>query len=96
MWRSMGWTKKVRSVLDTLTLKTAGPDEMNQKTPKFSDWIPNVPYLEVVECYSGIEIYRGDGKFWVQGEAVSSLIKARKLAQAISNHTEWLKAEIQS
>ena len=32
----------------------------------------------------------------VEGEAVSSLIKARKLAKAISNHTKWLKAEMQS
>ena len=96
MRRSMRWTERVRSVFNTLTLKKAGPDEMEQKTPKFSDWIPNVPYLEVVECYSGIEIYRGEGKFWVEGEAVSSLIKARKLAKAISNHTKWLKAEMQS
>ena len=96
MRRSMRWTERVRSVFNTFTLKKAGPDEMEQKTPKFSDWIPNVPYLEVVECYSGIEIYRGEGKFWVEGEAVSSLIKARRLAQAISKHTKWLKAGMQS
>ena len=92
----MRWTERVKSVFNTLTLKKAGLDEIKQKTPKFSDWIPNVPYLEVVECYSGVEIYRGEGKFWVEGEAVSSLIKARKLAKAISNHTKWLKAEMQS
>ena len=96
MRRSMRWTERVKSVFNTFTLKKAGPDEIKQKTPKFSSWIPNVPYLEVVECYSGVEIYRGEGKFWVEGEAVSSLIKARKLAKAISNHTKWLKAEMQS
>ena len=65
-------------------------DDGKRKIPQFSDWIPNVPYLEIVECYSGIEIYRGEGRFWVKGQAVSSLIKARILARAISNNAKWI------
>ena len=70
--------------------KNALLDDGKPKIPQFSDWVPNVPYLEIVECYSGIEIYRGEGKFWVKGHAVSSLIKARVLARAISNNAKWI------
>ena len=74
----------------SLTDKMVVLDDGKLKVPEFSDWIPNVPYLEIVECYSGIEIYRGEGKFWVKGQAVSSLIKARILARAISNNSKWI------
>ena len=74
----------------SLTDKKAVLDDGELKIPQFSDWTPNVPHLEIVECYSGIEIYRGEGKFWVKGQAVSCLIKARILARAISNNAKWI------
>ena len=79
-----------------LTDKKAVLGDEKLKSPQFSDWIPNIPYLEIVECYAGIEIYRGEGKFWVQGEALSSLIKARRLARAISNSSEWINDGMRS
>ena len=90
MKRSMGWAWRVKSLFGSLIKKQAVLDDGKRQTPQFSDWIPNVPYLEIVECYSGIEIYRGEGKFWVKGHAVSSLIKARVLARAISNNAKWI------
>ena len=96
MKRSMGWAWRVRSAFSSLTHKKTEPDEVDLKTPQFVGWIPNVPYLEIVESHSGIEIYRGEGKFWVQGEALSSLIKARRLARAISNSSEWINDGMRS
>ena len=90
MKRSMGWAWRVKSLFGSLIKKQAVLDDGKRQIPQFSDWIPNVPYLEIVECYSGIEIYRGEGKFWVKGQAVSSLIKARILARAISNNSKWI------
>ena len=90
MKRSMGWAWRVKSMFGSLTDKKVVLDDGKLKVPEFSDWIPNVPYLEIVECCSGIDIYRGEGKFWVKGQAVSSLIKARILAQAISNNAKWI------
>ena len=80
----------------SLTPKKPKPAEVDLTTPQFSGWVPNVPYLEIVESHSGIEIYRGEGKFWVQGEAVSTLTKARRLARAISNNTEWINDGMRS
>jgi len=80
----------------SLTDKKVVLDDGKLKVPEFSDWIPNVPYLEIVECCSGIDIYRGEGKFWVKGQAVSSLIKARILARAVSNNAKWIRSGRQS
>ena len=96
MKRSMGWAWKVWSVFSSLTHKKAEPYEEKLKTLQFAGRIPNVQYLEIVESHSGIEIYRGEGKFWVQGESLSSLIKARRLARAISNSSEWINGGMRS
>ena len=96
MKKSMGRAWRVWSMFSSLTDKKAEPYEKKLKTPQFAGWIPNVPYLEIVESHSGIEIYRGEGKFWVQGEALSSLIKARRLARAISNSSEWINGGMRS
>ena len=90
MKRSMGWAWKVWSVFSSLTHKKAEPYEEKLKTLQFAGRIPNVPYLEIVESHSGIEIYRGEGKFWVKGQAVSSLIKATISARAVANNAKWI------
>ena len=89
MRMSAGWAWWVRSFFGSLIHKKVNPDDGKLKILQFADWIPNVPYLEIVECHSGIEIYRGEGKFWVKGQAISTLIKARRLARAISKNAEW-------
>ena len=90
MKRSIGWAWKVKAVFCSLTQKKVGSNNGAAGSPQFASWIPNVPYLEIVETHSGIEIYRGDGKFWVKGQTLSTLIKARRLAMAISNNAEWI------
>ena len=93
MRRSVGWAWRVKSMLSLLTSKKAERYDRKLEIPQFASWIPNVPYLEIVECQSGIEIYKGEGKFWVKGQAVSSIVKARRLARAISDNAEWIKNE---
>ena len=55
MFRIGDYDEKVNG-MGLETDKKAVRDDGKLKIPQFSDWIPNVPYLEIVECYSGIEI----------------------------------------
>ena len=96
MRRSIGRAWRVGSLFSSLMRRKVNLDDGKLNIPQFADWIPNVPYLEIVECHSGIEIYRGEGKFWVKGQAISSLVKARRLARAISKSSEWINDGMRS
>ena len=84
-----GWACRLKAIFIPFRHQKEATDDQKSKIPQFADWVPSVPYLEIIESHSGIEVYRGEGKFWVKGQAVSTLIKARALARAISNNAEW-------